>query len=135
MSDLPKTVARVIGWTALQALVYLAVFEAGRAAWAAVHGWQGDTGRGLLWWSAFWLFGALALVANAILDRARFGSARTMRRVVWAVALVPLAVLTGPAASSVPRAVLLVWLAAVAAVAVREGPGRLARGPRSSASR
>ena len=134
MSDLAKAAARVTGWTLLQALAYLAVFEAGKAAWAAVHGWQGDLGRGVLWLYAFWAFVGLALVANAVLETRRFGSSPRGRFVVWATALVPLAVLTAPSASSAPLAVALVWLGVAVAIGAREGLVRLALGSRSFAS-
>ena len=41
----------------------MTMFEATKAAWGAVEGWNGDVGRGLLWQVGFWLCGGFALVA------------------------------------------------------------------------
>ena len=134
MSDLAKAAVRVSVWALLQALAYLAVFEVGKATWAAVYGWQSDLGRGVLWVYALWTFAALALVGNAVLESRRFGPSFRSRLAVWGAVLVPLAVLTVPSASSVPLAVALVWLCVAVAVVAREGLGRLALGHRSFAS-
>ena len=134
MTALTKAAARVTGWALLQALAYLAVFEAGKAAWAAVHGWQSDLGRGILWLYAFWAFVGSALVANMVLETWRFGSSPRGSSAVWVAALVPLVVLTAPSASSAPRAVALVWFGVAVAIGAREGLGRLALGSRSFAS-
>ena len=135
MSDPVKAAARAAGWTILQALTYLAVFEAGKAMWAAASGWHGDLRRGVLWWYAFWLFVGFGLAANAALATKRLGSSLPKRLAVWSGALLPLVVFTLPSVGSVPLAVVLVWGCAVVAVAVREGLGRFAQRPRLFASR
>jgi hypothetical protein len=134
VSDLVKAAARVVGWTLLQALVFLAVFEAGKAVWDAAHGWRGDVGRGVTWSLYFRLFVGLALVANAAFAASRAGTALPRRVAVWSVAVLVLVAFTLPSWSALPLAVPFVHGCALVAVIVREGLGRLALRPRSVAS-
>ena len=122
-----EALGRAVGWTLLQGVVYVTVFEAAKAAWGAVEGWNGDVGRGLLWQVGFWLWVGLSFVANAVLARERVRQVPRRRLAVWLTALLGIGLCTLPSLASTPLAVGLIWCCAAVSVGVREGPGRLAR--------
>ena len=122
-----EALGRAVGWTLLQGVVYVTVFEAAKAAWGAVEGWNGDVGRGLLWQVGFWLWVGLSFVANAVLARERVRQVPRRRLAVWLTALLGIGLCTLPSLASTPLAVGLIWCCAAVSVGVREGLGRLAR--------
>ena len=115
-----KTIARIIGWTLLQAVVVVLCFEIGKAAVSAVHDWRPNIGRGILWLYYLGGFVGLALVANIVLETWHVGNQLWKRLAVWCVVLVLLVVYTLPSWSSLPLAVPFIHACAVVAMAVRE---------------
>lgn len=124
-----KSALRVIGWTLLQALAYLVVFEAGKLAWIEYNGgWRSDLARGGMWWFAFQLFTFSAAIANACLLSETLRSKPLRRAMVWSFALVPVLWLTRPSWTwdPTPLSAVLVLTCSVSAIATRELSGGLA---------
>ena len=134
MPELLKVVARIIGWTLLQVLLFVIAFETGRAVASTFYDWQGDLGRGLWWWYYFQSFIGLALVANAALTIERIGRSRVRRLVVWLIVVVSLLALTLPNWPGLPLAIPFAHACALIAIVLREGLVQSARAPRWFAS-
>lgn len=134
MPDPIKLVARVIGWTLLQALVVVLGYELGKVAVSAVHDWRPDIGRGILWLSYLGGFVALALLANAALEAERIGTRPVLRLAVWAAVLALLVLYTLRSWPSLPLAVPFIHACALVSIIVREGLRRLALPHRQLAS-
>ena len=124
-AGLIETLGRVVGWTLVQGVIYMMVFEAVKTAWGAVEGWSVDIGRGILWQVGFWLWIGLAFVGNAVLVRESIRQAPRRRLAVWLTVLLGIGLCTLPSFASTPLAVGLIWICAAVSVGVREGLGRL----------
>lgn len=120
MSDVGKKSVRVVGWTLLQATVFILVFELGLSWWRDAQGLRFDIGRGVLWHSYTYGFIASAGCANVLLTMDRVGTVRLTRIATWALAFLPLVLLTLPSWSSLPLAVPFIHGCAVFSVIVRE---------------